>query len=97
MNRRNENFSVLPARIFQRQAKALGVAQISNLLYRRFLIGKLSEPLLTMHTASGLETRDTADWKSALRKRGAPVATLVYEICRLEGGQRLVFVLAELE
>jgi hypothetical protein len=34
------------------------VAQVSNLLYRRFLIGRA--------TRSGLETRDTADGKSAL-------------------------------
>ena len=39
------------------------VAQVSNLLYRRLPVGKSSEP----PHACGLEIRDTADLKSALR------------------------------
>src|SRR5262249_21769395 len=44
-------------------------AQVSNLLSRRFPIGGAS-PVPAPHrsrSACGLETRDTADWKSALR------------------------------
>ena len=39
------------------------VAQISNLLYRRLPVGRPPE----VSSACGLEIRDTADWKSALR------------------------------
>ena len=39
------------------------VAQVSNLLYRRLLVGR---PYL-LGRICGLEIRDTADWKSALR------------------------------
>jgi hypothetical protein len=46
------------------------VAQVSNLLYRRFPIGsgfeRSSRPS-PFQRPGGLETRDTADWKSALR------------------------------
>src|SRR5512138_538648 len=40
------------------------VAQVSNLPYRRLPVGRTSLPI---RTASGLETRDTAGWKPALR------------------------------
>ena len=43
------------------------VAQVSNLLYRRFQIGRAS-PIKappTARNAGGLETREKADWKSA--------------------------------
>jgi len=40
-----------------------GVAQVSNLPYRRLPVGKLYLP----GRIGGLEIRDTADWKSALR------------------------------
>jgi outer membrane protein, multidrug efflux system len=46
------------------------VVQIPNLLYRRFSIGpalEYSKRLWTEGSACGLETRDTAGWKSALR------------------------------
>jgi len=45
------------------------VAWISNLLYRRFLIGRISGVPAHGFVRGGrrLETRDTADWKSALR------------------------------
>ena len=39
------------------------VAQVSNLLYRRLPVGRLSPP----RRARGLEIRDTAGWKPALR------------------------------
>jgi len=39
------------------------VAQVSNLLYRRLPVGRLHLP----GRICGLEIRDTADWKSALR------------------------------
>jgi hypothetical protein len=56
--------SVLPAYLFR-------VAQIFNLLYRRFVIGKarLLPTLAILPTIRGLQTRDTADCKSALRAR----------------------------
>ena len=45
------------------------VAQISNPLYRRFPIGRPSPrpTRLNFPGVCGLKTRDTADWKSALR------------------------------
>jgi len=39
------------------------VAQVSNLLYRRLPVGRLH----LLRRICGLEIRDTADWKSALR------------------------------
>src|ERR1041385_2970776 len=51
-----------------------GVAQISNLLYRRLPVGRLSvgPGLQNYSMRCGLEIRDAADWKSALRvTRGA--------------------------
>jgi hypothetical protein len=39
------------------------VAQVSNLLYRRLPVGRL----YLLGRICGLEIRDTADWKSALR------------------------------
>jgi hypothetical protein len=47
------------------------VAQVSNLLYRRLPVGTPGARLYVC----GLEIRDTADWKSALRwrLRDAPV------------------------
>ncbi|MEW6301892.1 MAG: MBOAT family O-acyltransferase [Verrucomicrobiota bacterium] len=47
------------------------VAQVSNLLYRRFPIGRLFDRGVADSARSGLETRDTADWKSALHRRQA--------------------------
>ncbi len=46
------------------------VAQVSNLLYRRFPIGRAWRcgERWIVRGACGLETRDTADWKSALRR-----------------------------
>src|ERR1041385_2001166 len=41
------------------QGEDRAVAQFFNLLYRRFAIGKLSEPPVTLRTGCGLETRDT--------------------------------------
>jgi hypothetical protein len=46
------------------------VAQVFNLLYRRFPIGGLfgdSKRLWIYQSTGGLETRDTAGWKPALR------------------------------
>ena len=45
-----------------------GVAQISNLLYRRIPFGRTSDDSVTQEisTAGGLEIRDTAGWKPAL-------------------------------
>jgi prepilin-type N-terminal cleavage/methylation domain-containing protein len=43
------------------------VAQVLNLPYRRFSIGSAFEFGCGRGKVSGLETRDTADWKSALR------------------------------
>src|SRR5438552_6923227 len=42
------------------------VAQVSNLLYRRFPIGRPFARPSDRQKASGLETRDTAGWKPAL-------------------------------
>src|SRR5438552_3627636 len=52
------------------------VAQVSNLLYRRFPIGGMrrDSPRSNACGAGGLEIRDTADWKSALRPRFTPRA-----------------------
>ena len=53
------------------------VAQISNLLYRRFPIGRASGHLLacqSLRTLRRLETCDTADWKSALQAGAGSVA-----------------------
>ena len=52
------------------------VAQVSNLLYRRLPVGRACDlgsasalsSASAMRAASGLEIRDTADWKSALRR-----------------------------
>ena len=41
------------------------VARVSNLLCRRLPVGRV----FAVRDASGLEIRDTADWKSALRPR----------------------------
>src|SRR5438093_3503537 len=59
------------------------VAQISNLLYRRFLIGRASQRLtrLKFQGACGLQTRDTADWKSALPE---PAARWLQGVIRAE-------------
>ena len=43
------------------------VAQVSNLLYRRLPVGGPFVCAVDRRAVSGLETRDTADWKSALR------------------------------
>ena len=45
------------------------VAQVSNLKYRRFPIGRALpvQAPQNAHSTCGLKTRDTADWKSALR------------------------------
>jgi len=48
------------------------VAQVSNLLYRRLLVGRLLESA----RACGLEIRDTAGWKPALRLRHAKTREL---------------------
>src|SRR5437667_8322512 len=60
------------------------VAQVSNLLYRRFPIGRSLRGSARSVTCSvcGLEIRDTADWKSelrgsALRRRFTPCAAPV--------------------
>ncbi len=59
--------------------KHAGVAQISNLLYRRIAFGGLSE----YRTASGLQIRDTAECNSALRSRRDAFPTLqVASACR---------------
>jgi hypothetical protein len=58
----------------QRDRKAAGenaVAQISNLLYRRLPVGGPSGDTV----ACGLEIRDTAGWKPALRPGGAQFGT----------------------
>src|SRR5450830_1228991 len=52
------------------------VAQVSNLLYRRLPVGRACDlgsattlsGASAIRTASGLEIRDTADWKSALQR-----------------------------
>ena len=51
-------------------------AQISNLLYRRFPIGRSTVfPVRSnLPAACKLETCDPADWKSALRRQRQPVA-----------------------
>jgi hypothetical protein len=45
------------------------MAQVSNLPYRRLPVGRLFVVPCALKTgaAGGLEIRDTADWKSALR------------------------------
>src|SRR6266403_95061 len=43
------------------------VAQVSNLLCRRLRVGRACE----LRSVGGLEIRDTADWKSALRLAAA--------------------------
>ena len=45
------------------------VAQVSNLLYRRLPVGRLRAKRASpeVRGGCGLEIRDTADWKSALR------------------------------
>jgi len=45
-----------------------GVAQVSNLPYRRLPVGRLH----LLGRVCGLEIRDTADWKSALRRAPGP-------------------------
>src|SRR5262245_56071654 len=65
--------------IFHGRRRAESVAQISNLLYRRFLIGKVSGALVTLCTASGLETGDTAQRGGAAK--GARVCDS-RELCR---------------
>jgi len=53
-----------------RQGRHDGVAQIFNLLYRRITFGTVREfprPVGIGQTSGGLQTRDTADWKSALQ------------------------------
>ncbi len=56
-----------PARIFHSLGAVLGcrscVAQVSNLLYRRLPVGRLC----LLGSICGLEIRDTAGWKPALR------------------------------
>ena len=52
-----------------RSGARLRVAQVSNLLYRRLPVGRTSKEVVALetHRGCGLETRDTADWKSALQ------------------------------
>jgi hypothetical protein len=49
--------------------RLLIVAQVSNLLYRRLPVGRpwANARVLKTYSGCGLETRDTADWKSALQ------------------------------
>jgi len=56
------------------------VAQVSNLLYRRLQVGWACDlsGASAMRMASGLEIRDTADWKSALPAwRSSPDSSFV--------------------
>jgi hypothetical protein len=55
------------------QRRRAAVAQVSNLLYRRLPVGRVLAKPATRQTrgACGLEIRDTADWKSALRLKVA--------------------------
>jgi hypothetical protein len=57
----------------QRQSALPDVAQVSNLLYRRLPVGSAwKEPVRpNARGVCGLEIRDTADWKSALRRQSA--------------------------
>jgi len=61
--------ATLLARIFQRRGVASGVAQTSSLLYRRIPFGSALERPAALKTRGvcGLEIRDTAGWKPALR------------------------------
>ncbi len=54
------------------------VAQVSNLPYRRLPVGRAEQAmaLWDLRAVRGLEIRDTADWKSALR--GSPWSALDY-------------------
>ena len=64
--RGNERTAVrrkLPARLARGGHPSPNVAQVSNLLYRRLRVGR---PFASGGVC-GLEIRDTADWKSALR------------------------------
>src|SRR5205085_796225 len=65
------------------EPRAALVAQVSNLLYRRFPIGRAPRKLARLNgrSAGGLEIRDTADRKSALR--GEPCAALVAQVSNL--------------
>src|SRR2546428_75016 len=60
------------------------VAQVSNLLYRRFPIGRASkQPARSSSRAtSGLENSDTGDWKTALRG-GTGAACFVAQVSDL--------------
>jgi hypothetical protein len=72
------------------------VAQVSNLLYRRLPVGNAPQALARpeIRSACGLEIRDTADSKSALRRICrfvAPVSNLLYRRLpagRLSNGRR---------
>jgi len=56
------------ARASQTPGAGTGVAQVSNLLYRRLPVGRPPvKPATPEIRGCGLEIRDTADWKSALR------------------------------
>ncbi len=64
------------------------VAQVSNLLYRRLPAGNATHELAlpTATTASGLEIRDTADWKSALHRPLESLAELVDDFAKAGRG-----------
>src|SRR6266436_1627550 len=56
------------------------VAQVSNLLCRRLPVGRACK----LRSAGGLEIRDTADWKSALRGSMRPArGGLLKPVCLL--------------
>jgi WD40 repeat protein len=68
--KRSGTARMLGANTTGRISSADHVAQVSNLLYRRFPIGSRFERSSRpgpFQRPGGLETRDTADWKSALR------------------------------
>ena len=60
----------------EHEPRGESVAQVSNLLYRRFPIGRMfrDSPRSNACGAGGLEIRDTADWKSALPPSFTPRA-----------------------
>jgi len=57
------------------------VAQVSNLLCRRLPVGRACE----LRSVGGLEIRDTADWKSALR------GCLRQDACKVQNDPALRF------
>src|SRR5712691_11457244 len=60
------------------------VAQVSNLLYRRLPVGRACE----LRSVGGLEIRDTADWKSALR------GCVRQDACKVQGKPHALHTLA---